>query len=189
LRYDAVQTYRARLDGWDAKVVEDRLRVLEQQCLRPLAAEGHPAARVRIARSLDLRYAGQNYEINVPYASDGVAGLRLAFERRHRQLYGYATGERVECVNLRLMARVESEWMPVPASEASGAATPVGWQRGFFPDTGAVTIPRHDRAALPVGHVILGPAVIEDEWSTTVVYPAQRATADRLGNLVIETAP
>jgi N-methylhydantoinase A len=62
-------------------------------------------------------------------------------------------------------------------------------QRAFFPETGEILMPRYDRSLLPAGAPIAGPALIEDEWSTTVVYPGQRAAADRLGNLVIETGP
>ncbi len=186
LRYDAVQTHRAKLEGWDAKVVADRFRMLEQQCLRPLSEEGHAAGSVLIERSLDLRYAGQNYEINVPCGESDVPALRLAFERRHRQLYGYATGESVECVNLRLTARVESGAAMMPVPKISGAAPPIGQRRAFFPDAGEVIIPRYERGELAVGQAIAGPAVIEDEWSTTVLYPGQRAASDHLGNLVIE---
>jgi N-methylhydantoinase A len=186
LRYDAVLTYRARLESWDDKVVEDRFRALEAQCLTPLAEEGHAAERVRVSRSLDLRYAGQNYEITVPYGGGGLPALRPAFERRHRQLYGYATGESVECVNLRVMALVEDAGAPAAAPAASGAPAPAGRQRAFFPETGEVTLPRYERGALPPDQSIPGPAVVEDEWSTTVVYPGQRLGADRLGNLVIE---
>ena len=189
VRYDAVQTHRAKLEGWDAKVVADRFRALEQQCLRPLAGEGHAARSVLVARSLDLRYTGQNYEIDVAYEEGDVAALRLAFERRHRQLYGYATGESVECVNLRLMARVESDAALAPVAAVSGAAAaPLASPRAFFPETGEVSMPRYDRGALAVGQAAAGPAVIEDEWSTTVVYPGQRCVADSLGNLVIETS-
>ncbi len=140
-----------------------------------------------MVRSLDLRYAGQNYEITVPYEGDNLPTLRAAFERRHRQLYGYATGESVECVNLRVTARVEEDWEPTPAPRVSGTAAPAGLLRAFFHETGEVGMPRYERGALPAGGAISGPAVIEDEWSTTVVYPGQRSTADRLGNLVIET--
>ena len=189
VRYDAVQTHRAKLEGWDAKVVADRFRALEQQCLRPLAGEGHAARSVLVARSLDLRYTGQNYEIDVAYEEGDVAALRLAFERRHRQLYGYATGESVECVNLRLMARIESDAALAPVAAVSGAAAaPLASPRAFFPETGEVSMPRYDRGALAVGQAAAGPAVIEDEWSTTVVYPGQRCVADSLGNLVIETS-
>jgi N-methylhydantoinase A len=123
LRYDAVQTYRAAVDAWDVKVVEDRFRALEHQCLAPLVKEGHPLDRMLIARSIDLRYAGQNYEITVPFADGGVPALRVAFERRHRQLYGYATGESVECVNLRVAAIGGDDWAPaVPADAPAGRA-------------------------------------------------------------------
>ena len=63
---------------------------------------------------------------------------------------------------------------------------PAGSHRAFFPETGEVTLPRHDRSSLPVGIAIAGPAMIEDECSTIIVYPGQRAEADRLGNLIIE---
>ncbi|MGH7364949.1 MAG: hydantoinase/oxoprolinase family protein [Candidatus Rokuibacteriota bacterium] len=226
LRYDAVQTHRARLDGWDGKLIEDRFRALEEQCLRPILEEGHAAADVTLARSMDLRYVGQNYEIELPWERD-PAGLRPAFEARHRQLYGYATGEGVECVNLRVVARLGgAPFAPHPGPLPFGAretsnrpilggerelsnrpafagerepahplpqrgrgqgegANPVG-SRAYFPETGEVALPRHDRAALAAGVVVAGPAVIEDEWSTIVVHPGHRAAADAQGHVVID---
>ncbi|HYB43095.1 MAG TPA: hydantoinase/oxoprolinase family protein [Candidatus Methylomirabilis sp.] len=189
LRYDAVRTHRTRLDGWDDKLVEDRFHALEQQCLQPLAEEGHTAEAVLVTRSLDLRYAGQNYEIAVAYESGDAGSLRRAFERRHRQLYGYATGESVECVNLRVTAAVASEAPAFASPLPSRPAAPVRERRAFFPESGEVITPRYDRGRLPAGQVVAGPAVIEDEWSTTVVRPGQRCAADRLGNLLIEAGP
>ena len=186
LRYDAVQTHRARLEAWDGKLVADRFRGLEAQCLTPLLDEGHPADRVLRKRSIDLRYAGQNYELEVD-ATDGTPeALRAAFERRHRQLYGYATGESVECVNLRVMAQLVRDDLSFPPVVGDGAPTAVGELRAFFPGTGEVAMARYERATLPAGQVVTGPALIEDAWSTTLVYPRQRARADRLGNLLIE---
>jgi len=186
LRYDTVQTHRGSIDAWDAKVVEERFRALEAQCLRPLLDEGHHPSRVLVQRSLDFRYVGQNYEIEVGWVPGGPAGLKAAFEARHRQLYGYATGENVECVNLRVTARAVEEPLPLPAPPVGAAALSTGSHRAYFKDTGAVDMPRYDRTSLPPDHVVMGPAMVEDEWSTTVVYPGQRCVADRLGNLVIE---
>jgi len=186
LRYDTVQTHRGRIDAWDAKVVEERFRALEGQCLRPLLDEGHDPAQVTVQRSLDFRYVGQNYELEIGWVPGGPALLKAAFEARHRQLYGYATGENVECVNLRVTARVLEEPLPLPPPPAGDSARSTGVHRAYFTETGAVEMPRYDRASLPVGHVVAGPAMIEDEWSTTIVYPGQRCVADRLGNLVIE---
>jgi N-methylhydantoinase A len=214
LRYDAVQTHRARLDAWDGKLIEDRFRALEEQCLRPILEEGHPASAVAVQRSLDVRYVGQNYEIELPWARD-PARLRPAFEARHRRLYGYATGEGVECVNLRVVARLEDaagaphpaplprgEREPGPASPGgeralprgpgeggAGTAAPSGSQRAYFPETGEVPLPRFDRTTLPAGAVVTGPAVIEDEWSTIIVYPGQRAAADARGHLILDLEP
>jgi N-methylhydantoinase A len=199
LAYDAAQTYRVRLESWDGKVAEDRFRALEGQCLAPLADEGFALDELRaaaagprlvISRAVDLRYSGQNYEIAVPWDGGGTAALRASFEHRHRQLYGYATGESVECVTLRVTARVERDWTSAGAPEAMGresSITTAGMQRAVFPSTGEVTMPRYDRGALPAGRPISGPALVEDEWSTIVVYPGQRAAADSSGNLTIDT--
>jgi N-methylhydantoinase A len=189
LRYDAVLTHRARLGAGDAKLLADRFQDLEERCLAPLRAEGIAADRIGLARSLDLRYSGQNYELEIPWGAGDPAALRAAFEARHRQLYGYATGESVECVNLRVVARVVGEAVRLPevrAAAGAGAAG-AGAQRAFFPETGEVALPRHDRGRLVPGDRVAGPALIEDEWSTTLVYPGQLCTADRFGNLVMET--
>jgi N-methylhydantoinase A len=186
LRYDSVQTHRARLETWEVKVVEERFRALEAQCLRPLLAEGHRPEAIVVTRGLDLRYVGQNYEIEVGYVPGGPPALRTAFEQRHRQLYGYATGENVECVNLRVTARTAEPRPPLPALPFGTSAVRLGAHRAYFKETGPVEMARYDRSGLPAGQAIAGPAMIEDEWSTTVVYPGMRAAADRLGNLVIE---
>jgi N-methylhydantoinase A len=186
LRYDTVQTYRARLETWDAKVVEERFRALEAQCLRPLLDEGHAMDQIVVRRSLDFRYVGQNYELEVDVVPGGPGALKAAFEKRHRQLYGYATGENVECVNLRVTARAAEEPPPLPAPPSGTSAVATGSHRAYFQETGAVDMLRYDRTCLPPGHLVTGPAMIEDEWSTTVVYPSMRCVADRLGNLVIE---
>ena len=69
LRYDAVQTHRARLDAWDGKLIEDRFRALEEQCLRPILEEGHPASAVTVQRSVDLRYVGTELRDRAAVAS------------------------------------------------------------------------------------------------------------------------
>jgi N-methylhydantoinase A len=186
LRYDTVQTHRARLETWDAKVVEERFSALEAQCLRPLLDEGHAMDRIALLRSLDFRYVGQNYELEIGFVPGGPAALKAAFEKRHRQLYGYATGENVECVNLRVTARAAEEPPPLPAPPSGTSAAATSSHRAYFPETGAVEMLRYDRTSLPPGHLVAGPAMVEDEWSTTIVYPGMRCVADRLGNLVIE---
>ena len=186
LRYDAVQTSRMRLEAWDTKIVADRFRGLEAQCQAPLLDEGHAADRVLVRRSADLRYAGQNYELEIDVGEASPDALRTAFERRHRQLYGYATGESVECINLRVTAQLVRDDATLPAPANSNPASPAGTLRAYFRETGGITMSRYERASLATGQTIPGPALVEDEWSTTLVHPGQRCHADRLGNLLIE---
>jgi N-methylhydantoinase A len=186
LRYDAVQTYRARLDAWEAKVVDDRFHELEERCVAPLREEGVSADRITLLRSMDLRYTGQNYEIEIPSASRKVDGLREAFETRHRQLYGYASGDTVECVNLRVVARVEESAARLSNVKPAAGDARDGEQRAYFAQTGEVALRRYHRARLVSGRTIRGPALIEDDWSTTLIGPGDRCAADRLGALVIE---
>ena len=111
--------------------------------------------------------------------------LRRAFEARHRQLYGYATGEGVECVNARVVAMVISkDTMTPPRARASGKPEPTGTQRAWFRGT-AVRLTRYARESVGA-RAIVGPALIEDEWSTTIVAPGQRGTATPAGDLIIE---
>jgi N-methylhydantoinase A/oxoprolinase/acetone carboxylase beta subunit len=61
-----------------------------------------------------------------------------------------------------------------------------GERRVFFYGTGWAAVPVYHRDGLDVGDAIPGPAIVEDEWSTTLVYPGQRCCADRIGHLIIE---
>jgi N-methylhydantoinase A len=188
LRYDAMQTHRVGLVAGNGTQVEDRFRDLEAQCLRPLLDEGHAPAEVILARSVDLRYLGQNYELEVAWAEDAPA-LRRAFEARHRQLYGYATGESVECINLRVSARVLAEPLALPRPEPGGTPAARGRHRAFFAETGEVDIPRYERGELGAGATLAGPALVEDEWSTTLVYPGQRCRVHAAGHLLMAVGP
>jgi len=185
LRYDAVVTHRARLDAWDGKRAEDAFRDLEARCVTPLLDEDIARDRIALSRSVDLRYAGQNYEIEIGWDPD-LAALRAAFEARHRRLYGHARGESVECVNLRLSARAMDRGVELPSVEPVSALAPSGKQRAFFRETGETTMPRYQRDAFGPGRAVDGPALIEDDWSTTIVYPGQRCHGDRFGDLILE---
>jgi N-methylhydantoinase A len=185
LRYDAVVTHRAPLSAWDAKRAGDAFADLEAQCAGPLADEGLARDRIALARAVDLRYAGQNYEIEVPWDGD-LAALRAAFEGRHAALYGYATGESVECVNLRVTARVADGGLALPRMEATAPLAAGGEQRAYFRETGETRLPRYARAGFGPGRAVEGPALVEDDWSTTVVYPGQRCEGDAFGNLILQ---
>ena len=193
LRYDAVQTYRARARrAGTPKVVEDRFRALEAQCLR--------AARSRRAIPLDRGDASRaastcatsdrTTRSSVPFgdgdarrAARGVRGaappaLRLR-HRRERRVREPARGGAARPA----IAAVAPERRAAPSTLRRGrgrATSGDGSHRAYFPETGEVhAAALRPRRRCPPASSSPGPALIEDEWSTTIVYPGQRAAADR----------
>jgi N-methylhydantoinase A len=182
--YDHVQTFRAPLAGLDPAVLAAEFERLAQVVRAPLLADGHPPGTVRLEPRIDVRYVGQNYELEVPWTGD-VAALRQAFQALHRRLYAYATGEAMECVNLRVRAAVAGEAPVLGTWVESGTGFPHAEQRAFFPETGEIALPVYRRADLVPEQPVKGPALVEDPWATALVYPGQTGVLDRHGNLEI----
>jgi N-methylhydantoinase A len=180
--YDHVQTYRRALDGLTAAELDARFAPLVAAVRAPLLAEGHRAEAIEVQTSVDVRYVGQNYELEVPWTGDADA-LRRSFHALHRRLYAYATEDPVECVNLRIRAGVEAGEARLPDWPAAGSGQPFAEHEAYFPETGATALPVYRRADLPPEHPVKGPALIEDPWATTLVYPGQTGLLDRTGNL------
>jgi N-methylhydantoinase A len=183
--YDHVQTFRRRLAALDPAELEARFAALAEQVEAPLLAEGHAPAAIVRSRSVDLRYVGQNYELTVPWRGD-VEALRRDFQALHQRLYAYATGEAMECVNLRVRAAVAVARTRLPEWTASGTGHPHAEQRAYFPETGETALAVYRRDDLVPEQPLKGPVLVEDPWATTLVHPGQTSALDRHGNLVIE---
>jgi N-methylhydantoinase A len=189
LRYDRVQTFRARLSTLDPRQLESRFQRLEHEARAPLLAESDGHATIQVQRSLDLRYAGQNYELEVPVApGETAATIRARYNALHQARYTYDTPEDVECVNLRLVAWVPSprvELAPAMSGRRNGRPRAIVQHPARFPGLGQVPVPVFRRADLGPWPVP-GPALIEDTQTTIIVCPGQSARADNAGHLYLE---
>lgn len=146
----------------------------------------------------DLRYSGQNYELILELDSErldaaSLAKLTAAFHHRHKDFYGYdMPGQPIEVVNLRLVVTAHRpappQDMPKPL-RGSVAAALIENRRVWFPESGFVRTPVYDRARLPAGARIIGPAIVEQMDATTVVPPKAVMSSDRAGCLHIDIAP
>jgi N-methylhydantoinase A len=149
-----------------------------------LVAAGALAGRVRVEGVLDLRYAGQSFEIRVPAAKNPAA----EFTRRHEHYYGYRLEDRpIEWVALRAIARV-----PSPASVTArprirplSKGALLGERRALF---GGKELRARcvDRAALGPGERFDGPALVEELSGTTLVPPGWSARVVQAGHLLLE---
>lgn len=188
LAYDLGQTFRALLEALTAEELTRRFRPLDDAAARPLRAEGHGPEAITITRSVDLRYLGQNYELEIPWRGD-LSALRQEFQALHKRLYAYAVGETLECVSLRVRARVAMEEVRLPEWNGSGSGLPFLEHPAYFHETGETALPVYRRADLVPEQPLKGPALIEDPWATALIYPGQHGRLDRFGNLHMEAAP
>ena len=139
--------------------------------------EGRPAAYLR---EVDLRYAGQGYELTVPFA-----GAREAFEGLYAQRYGMASpGEALEATTWRLTAVLETPPVALPRIERPARTGAPRERPAYFPECGGyVATPVHDRDHLGPGQSLDGPLIVEERESTTVLPPGATALVDEYGSL------
>lgn len=154
---------------------------LDQQARAEFAAEGLAGVP---EHSLDLRYARQGYELNVPWRSDSLERFHQLHERR----YGFCDrGRPVEIVNLRLRMTAPAEPYeparrdPVPGDGSRGCYA----EREIFFAGEFVPARLYEREKLSPGDAIPGPAMITEYTSATIVPPGSEVLVDSLGNLVI----
>ena len=159
---------------------------LEKQGAAEFATEGLNGV---VDRSLELRYRGQGYELNVRYDPQAPERSVKAFHELHRQRYGFADESRpVEIVNLRLRMIAASEpyeperrALVVGDESAAYTAERKIWFEGGWRPTRI-----YKRELLRPGDAIAGPAMITEYTAATLVTPGCVARVDGLANLVID---
>jgi N-methylhydantoinase A len=169
--------------------LEKEFRKLEAAAQKEFRAERWPGA-LHFERSLDLRYRGQGYELNVP----ATANVTARFHDEHQRRYGYHhAGREIELVTLRLRARLRT---PQPLSHSktvrqqtvrkpSARVIPIKRAAVFFHGR-TVTTPVFERRDIVPGRSMRGPAVITEYSATTVIPPGKRFWVDASENLIIK---
>ncbi len=191
LRYEFADTVLRGLDELEPGALERRFRRLEARARRTLRDERIPPRSIRVDRSLDARYRGQAYELGLRVPRETlerrhVRDITRRFHLKHRHTYGYAArGEAIEVVALRVSGSgglPRPSW-PRPPSARTRKAVPRRTRDVYFEGFGPRKTAVYDREDLRANNAILGPAVIEQYDTTTVVEPGMRASVDRWGNL------
>jgi N-methylhydantoinase A len=190
LRFDTVRSLPCTLERDGVERIAGFLEQMAAAGVARLRAERF-AGEPLVALALDMRYRGQNWEIEVPVTLDrlDVANVAEAFDREHERLYRFQMPEHEhEVINLRVSVAGPlergGEHLPRrrPAAAASGARS-----RAVHDDTLRATVDTRvlERDALAPGDEIAGPAIVE-ELDTTVVLPTGwRASVDELGTMIL----
>ncbi len=190
LRRDFVRVWGGRLTALDSGDLRREAEAMRRNAATLLAADGYAPESHAHDFSVDMRYVGQSYTLAVPCDPESVefSELRAAFGARHARTFGHDdTASDAEIVNIRLVSRGLTD-KPNLFFGPGRDGDPLIERRPVWFD-GWVDCPVLDRAALPAGHVLEGPAIVEEAGGTSVIPPRWRVAVHGSGTLDCRLSP
>jgi N-methylhydantoinase A len=200
VRFDYARTRTIQLDGAAEAEVATTFASMEAEARDHLRAEGSGEAQIEMRRALGMRYLGQSWELVVDLPTAGsdlgarqadpvmpVERIIEAFADVHDRRFGHRSGGAVEIVSFRLAAvgRLAKPLLPRLESASSPGCQPTAvrnvWFGGAFVECAV-----YSRATLLLDSVVVGPAVIEESGSTTIVPAGWTARTILHGELLME---
>jgi N-methylhydantoinase A len=191
--YEVVRSRQQTLSALDHALI-NRLMAEMRTEAETVVAQAHPGGKLTETRQAYMRYAGQGHEIVVDlpiadYDEDDARVFRGAFEAEYRRLYGRTIAEiDVEVLSWTLTVSAPARQLPGDPGDCKPRTAPSAdsTQSCFDPvqETRA-DIPVYSRQSLAPGVTIVGPALITEDQTTTVVTSAFDARIDASGNIVL----
>ncbi len=181
VKHTYLASYTVRLPELDAQRLDDMFLDLERRGRDDLHAEGFADADIYAERSVEMKYVDQVHEcrVEIPrFSIDAttIADIEDAFHRRHEALYTYCERDNVaELINVEVSVFGRSPELARPEAEPTeaGRPDPDATRACLFAEYGDYRpTPVFAAASLRVGDVVDGPAVVDEESTTIVVFPA-----------------
>jgi N-methylhydantoinase A len=191
VKHDYVLSRLRPLDELTPTDVEAVFAELTWRAREALRRDGFAEDKIRIDRALDLRYAGQGYEISLACTQAEVTALailRKKFDAEHKTQFGHmAPEEPVEVVSYRVrgIGLVPPVEMPKFAKQGFELADALRETRPVRFDGKTIPCPVYQREKLDVGASIRGPAILDQFDCTTVICAGQVARVDEWKNLIV----
>jgi N-methylhydantoinase A len=193
VKHDYIRSQLIPLSEATPEAVNGMFEHLAAQALEELRGDGFAPDRIRIERALDMRYAGQGYEIAVPCPAEPIGRadlkqLRVSFDQQHRSMFGHmAPEEPVEIVSYLVRGVGLVPPVAMPKFERAGGTLADArreLRRARF-DAEELDCPVYQRERLDVGLELAGPAILDQFDCTTVICPGQTARVDEWKNLIV----
>ncbi|MEM4412683.1 MAG: hydantoinase/oxoprolinase family protein [Candidatus Caldarchaeum sp.] len=192
IKNEFARTYIRTLNETTPAEIKALLLELAEEARRWLQGEGIPSERQHIEYEIDVRYYRQGYEFPIhvdikDLDTVGFERLIADFKRVHHQNYGFNIDSMIEIVNVRAIGIGEVRKLELPRFEREGSDSRhamVEHHRIYF-QGGFLDTAIYDRSRLRPGNVILGPAVVTQMDSTTVILPGYSGEVDEYLNILI----
>ena len=192
IKYDLFRSYPVSLDRIDLSELRSILDELGAQGRDKLSAQGMADQAVEIQYSADMRYLDQIYEVTVPLPdptlpdSEFIGRLTSNFHQRYEELFSYnQQDQEVRLVTLRVAAI--GRLPRIAQLERTGdteSVSPDGSRRVYLGEWQEAATYAAD--SLPAGTEISGPAILESEFTTILVWPGDHATVDSMGGVELQ---
>jgi N-methylhydantoinase A len=195
MRTETARSFSRLAHQTTADDIKAVLGEMEAQTRAALRADGIADADITSLFEIDLRYAGQAFEVPMTIDSetlmrDGIPGLIARFDEEHRRLFTFNMNTAHEIVNLRAVALGVP--FDLPASRlAAGDGDPAGAKlrdHEVWIDGQMRPAIIYDRARLRAGDRIPGPAIVTEMDSTTLIEHDCVGLVDHVGNILINPA-
>lgn len=191
VRHDHVRSVNERLTDIDLDDLHGTIAELEASGRELVEGGDSPVHDIQMIYQGDMKYSGQTHTVSVsiPTATPDRVQIREQFEEAYLAKYSESVDKPILIDNVQVTTIGRIKKMDLQrlvgdtADSVSGARKDI---RDVYFDGQWVETPIYDRERLPIGSSLLGPAVLEQGDTTTVINPGLECSIDDYGNAVIE---
>ena len=183
-RHNLGRTYLASLDTCNFGEIDRIINELESEAKAITRSSG-----AQHSFAFDLRYVGQEFSLTVPIIREQVSrsargDIRAAFDALHEHRYAHhSPSEPVELINVRLTVLAQGPKPSIPPPEVKTQATKT--RKVFLESAGATDVPVYLRQTLSPGAKIVGPALVQEYGTTTIIYAGDELEVRASGEMII----
>ncbi len=194
LRHDYIQTKVVELNNIKLNDFNNYWNEMEDKALNEFKEEGMKNEQILFSRFVDMRYIGQEHTVKVPIPSVKLENSHLEdivsqFHQLHEKNYTFnLPNTPTEIVNLHLIGFGKLKKPKITRIDYKGLQLEEAlkeYREVYFRNYGWISTPIYNRELLEPNMKIIGPAIIEERSTSTIVHTNQQAVIDEYGNLII----
>ena len=187
IRFDTVRNYVSLLSKVKKTEMQSLYNEMQEECISMLNQQHISTGKIRFQKSVDIRYVGQEYTVNIVNDKDSLIELEERFHESHFDIYGHNNPNgNTEIVNIRTTALGDLEKIEITKdNNSSDAFIEADHTREIVWNGQVIMTGVYSTSDLTPGNHFMGPAVIEDKNSTIVVPPNFSISIDENHNIKI----